>query len=153
MEKEFENNNINNNLDDFIIVDDKKIFEDDINFTDEKYQREFNQSSFWNKLKKKAKKIGLKSIFYALVLYYILMKKEVSKADKLIIMGALGYLISPLDLLPDFIPFGGFADDGFALFLAVRRVVKYVDEDIITKSHEKISKWFQISKEDLKKFT
>lgn len=152
MEKEFENNIINNNLDDFIIVNDKKISEDDINFMNEKYQKEFNESSFWDKLKKKAKKIGLKSIFYALVLYYILEKKEVTKADKLIIIGALGYLISPLDLIPDFIPFGGFADDGFALFLAIRRVIKYVDEDIITKSHTKISKWFKISKEDLKKF-
>ncbi|MGF6907873.1 YkvA family protein [Fusobacterium sp. PH5-44] len=149
MEKEFKNND---NISDFIFIDDEKISADDINFTDEKYQKEFNESSFWDKLKKKAKKIGLKSIFYALVLYYILMKKEVTKADKLVIIGALGYLITPLDLFPDFIPFGGFADDGFALFLAIRRVIKHVDEEIITKAHAKISKWFKISKEDLKKF-
>jgi len=146
------NKNINDNIDDFIIVDDKKIKKEDINKESKKHQKEFNEKSFWNKLKKAGKKIGLKSLFYALVLYYVLQKKEVSLKEKTLIIGALGYLISPLDFIPDILPVIGFADDGFALFLAVKKVIHHVDEEVITKAHEKISNWFRISKEDLKKY-
>ena len=146
------NKNIYDSTEDFIIVDDQKIKKDDIDFEDEKYQTEYNDTSFWDKIKQTSKKIGLKSLFYALVLYYVLQKKEVTLKEKTLIIGALGYLILPLDLIPDAIPFAGFVDDGFALMLAVKKIIHHVDENVITKAHLKISKWFDISKDNLKKF-
>jgi uncharacterized membrane protein YkvA (DUF1232 family) len=43
------------------------------------------------------------------------------------IVAALVYFVVPLDMIPDFIPIGGYIDD-FALILAIFRKVK---EDVV----------------------
>lgn len=51
----------------------------------------------------------------------IILKKDCLKDEntpgkhKMIIIGALGYFILPVDLIPDFIPVAGFTDDAAAL--------------------------------------
>ena len=45
----------------------------------------------------------------------MLQKPDVSAADKGIIIAALGYLISPLDFIPDPIPVAGYTDDALAM--------------------------------------
>ena len=68
-----------------------------------KYTDDFSDGKFWDKIKEVAKKIGLKTTSYALILYYVLQKKEVPFKDKMLITGCLGYFILPIDLIPDFI--------------------------------------------------
>ena len=70
----------------------------------EKYQGNYSESGFWNKVKKVALKAGAKVIYVALILYYELADPNVSPKEKAIIIGALGYFILPLDLIPDAIP-------------------------------------------------
>lgn len=41
--------------------------------------------------------------------------------DKAIIIGALGYLISPLDVIPDAIPIAGLGDDVAVLLYVLRK--------------------------------
>ena len=50
-------------------------------------------------------------VYTALILYYTLESDKVSLKDKALIVGALGYLISPLDVIPDAIPIAGLGDD------------------------------------------
>ena len=64
----------------------------------EKYQGNYSESGFWNKVKKVALKAGAKVIYVALILYYELADPNVSPKEKAIIIGALGYFILPLDL-------------------------------------------------------
>ena len=69
-----------------------------------KYQKHFTESDFWFKASTLAKKAGVKITYYALVLYYTLTDPGTPTRYKAVIAGALGYMILPLDLVPDFIP-------------------------------------------------
>ncbi len=44
-----------------------------------------------------------------------------------------GYLIMPFDLVPDFIPFLGYADDAIVVAIALRRVVRSAGEDALER--------------------
>ena len=62
--------------------------------------------------------------------------------DKAVIIGALGYLISPLDVVPDAIPIAGLGDDLTVLLYALGKVWTSVDEEMKGKARGKLSKWF-----------
>lgn len=109
----------------------------------EKYVKYFSESKFWTKLKEIAKKIGLKTTAYALLLFYILDKDEVPVKDKMVIVGCLGYFILPLDLIPDFTPVG-YSDDVVAMIFALRSCRKYIDDSIKQKVMEKLKSWFKV---------
>ena len=59
--------------------------------------------------------------------------------DKVIIIGSLGYLISPLDIILDTIPIIGFVDDVAALMFAYSRVKNNIDDEVSQKSKDKLS--------------
>jgi uncharacterized membrane protein YkvA (DUF1232 family) len=48
---------------------------------------------------------------------------RVSIVDKMLVLGAIAYIVMPLDLIPDFIPFFGEIDDLYILVLALQRLV------------------------------
>lgn len=118
-------------------------------FNNSKYRNAYSNSSFWDKVKIVAKKIGSKGIYYALILYFVLEKPDVPVKDKTIITAALGYFIFPIDIIPDVIPVVGFTDDWAVLLLAMIRVSMYIDEDVKNKSKIKIKEWFSISDSEL----
>ena len=49
--------------------------------------------------------------------------------DKAIIIGALGYLITPLDFIPDAIPLAGLSDDLGVLIYVLQKVWSNIDEE------------------------
>ena len=102
----------------------------------------FSQSEFAEKISRIAKRAGSKLVYAALILYYTLQSDKVSKADKAIIIGALGYMISPLDVIPDAIPIAGLTDDLAVLLYVLKKVWTGIDPEIIAKAREKLSKWF-----------
>ena len=81
-------------------------------------------------------------IYAALVLYYTLQSDKISVKDKAIIVGALGYLISPLDVIPDAIPIAGLGDDLAVLIYVLNKVWGNVSDEIKNKAKDKLSKWF-----------
>lgn len=48
---------------------------------------------------------------------------RVSMVDKLLVVGAMAYIVMPIDIIPDFIPFFGEIDDLYLLVLALQRLV------------------------------
>ncbi|HEY4303310.1 MAG TPA: DUF1232 domain-containing protein [Gemmatimonadaceae bacterium] len=48
---------------------------------------------------------------------------RVSMVDKMLVVGAIAYIIMPIDLIPDFIPFLGEVDDLYLLILALQRLI------------------------------
>lgn len=60
---------------------------------------------------------------YLRLLGGLLTDRRVSGVDKLLVAGAIVYIVSPMDLLPDFVPFLGEVDDVFLLVLALQRLI------------------------------
>ncbi len=106
------------------------------------YANKFSQTDFVEKISKIAKRAGAKLVYAALILYYTLQSDKVSTANKAMIIGALGYMISPLDVIPDAIPIAGLSDDLAVLLFVLKKVWTDIDPDIQTKAKEKLSKWF-----------
>ena len=106
------------------------------------YAGNYSGAGLWSKLAAVAKNLGRKTTWYVLLLYYTLQSGEVSVGNKAIIMGALGYLILPLDLIPDAIPVLGLTDDAAAIKLAYDTVKASITPDIERKAADKIRQWF-----------
>jgi len=107
-----------------------------------KYADKFSQSEFVEKISRIAKRAGAKLVYAALILYYTLQSDKVSKADKAIIIGALGYMISPIDVIPDAIPIAGLSDDLAVLLYVLKKVWTGIDPEIVSMAKAKLSKWF-----------
>jgi len=107
-----------------------------------KYEANYSEGAFWNKVKKIASRAGVKTVYYALVLYYTLADPSTPAKYKAVITGALGYFILPFDLLPDLLPFSGMADDWAALVAAVAYVTSAITPAIEEKARAKVNSWF-----------
>ena len=108
----------------------------------EKYRSHFKESDLWRKIKSVARQAGVKVIYVALLLYYVLQSPNVSMADNVKIYGALGYFILPLDLIPDFIPVAGYTDDLGALLCALNAVTSNITPEIKSQALHKLQEWF-----------
>ncbi len=107
-----------------------------------KYSGTFSQHDFIEKISRIAKRAGAKLVYAALILYYTLQSDKISVANKAMIIGALGYMISPLDVVPDAIPIAGLADDMAVLLYVLKKVWTDIDPEIQAKAKERLSKWF-----------
>ena len=106
------------------------------------YSNKFSKRDFVEKIARIAKGAGAKLVYAALILYYTLQSDKVSATNKAMIIGALGYLISPLDVVPDAIPIAGLADDLGVLVFVLKKVWTDIDPDIQVKARQRLTKWF-----------
>ena len=106
------------------------------------YAGKFSANDFVDKVSSIAKRAGAKLVYAALILYYTLQSDKVSKKDKAMIIGALGYMISPLDVIPDAIPIVGLTDDLTVLIYVLKKVWMDVEPEIKEKAKDRLSKWF-----------
>ncbi len=60
---------------------------------------------------------------YLRLLGGLLTDRRVASVDKLLVAGAIAYIVMPLDLVPDIIPFIGEVDDVFILVVALQRLI------------------------------
>lgn len=104
------------------------------------YAECFSDEGFKSKMKRIGKKMGGKLLYNVYVLYYVLKSRDVPVRIKAEIIGALGYVIVPLDLIPDFIPVVGFADDLAAITFAVQQAHAQITPGIQQKAEQKVYK-------------
>ena len=109
----------------------------------DKYRKYFSDDQFWGKLKKLARKAGIKIVYAALLLYYVLRNPATPRADRTKSIGALGYLILPADLIPDFLPAVGYTDDLAALMWALYSVARNVTPEVKIMARQKLGEWFE----------
>lgn len=107
-----------------------------------RYRRFFSPARFFGKLARFGKTLGTKTVYTALLLYYAYERKDTPAWAKRTVLGALGYLIMPLDISPDLIPILGYTDDVGVLTIALGTVAVYVNAEVKTKAREKMNRWF-----------
>ena len=56
---------------------------------------------------------------------------EVPRAVRVLIVGLLVYLVLPIDLVPDFIPVLGYADDVIVVAVVLRAVIRRTGPDLV----------------------
>ncbi|SDD48922.1 Protein of unknown function [Paenibacillus sp. UNCCL117] len=107
-----------------------------------KYQKHYSADGFWAKLTKVGREAGMKVVYCGLLLYYALESPKTPIKAKVQIYGALGYLILPLDVVPDLLPAVGYVDDLGALMLALGAVTKSIDSSVKQKASQKLKDFF-----------
>lgn len=106
------------------------------------YANKFSQSGFVEKIARIAKRAGAKLVYAALILFYTLQSDKISIKEKALILGALGYLISPIDVVPDAIPIAGLSDDLAVLIYVLKVVWTDIDPEVTARAKAKLNQWF-----------
>lgn len=100
-----------------------------------KYGKYFSESKFTAFIGRYGKKLAFAQ--KAVVLFLCLRDKDTPKYVKAVIAGALGYLVLPIDIVPDTIPLLGWIDDVAVLGFAFKVANRY-----IKTSHQQEAKRF-----------
>lgn len=107
-----------------------------------KYADNYSEEDLLHKISKFGAHIGLELLYKAAQLWCVLQKPELPAKDKALIMGALGYLISPLDFIPDLTPVLGYSDDLVAITFALLKVQGYIDDEVKAEAKALLAKVF-----------
>ena len=87
---------------------------------------------FIAKIKEKVKELK----FNLSALYIAYKRKDVSILAKITIIMAVGYALSPIDLIPDFIPIIGYLDDLLIVPLLIIISIKLIPKEIMDECRE-----------------
>ncbi|PKL86021.1 MAG: hypothetical protein CVV22_05680 [Ignavibacteriae bacterium HGW-Ignavibacteriae-1] len=105
--------------------------------------RNYDEKSFWSKIKMNAGKWSYKILSKVFVLYHVVRDEDTPTWAKTVIYGALGYFILPLDAIPDLIPMVGYSDDLGALVAAVSIVLSHIKPKHVELSKQSLKKFFK----------
>ena len=116
------------------------------NSNKEVFEAEVLESSVINEgiLKKILLRAGRVIAQPALEGFELLMDNSTPPQVRISIMGALTYLIVPVDLIPDFIPASGFSDDLVALTAVISLWQHHITPEIKYRAKSKLDKWFPL---------
>jgi uncharacterized membrane protein YkvA (DUF1232 family) len=67
------------------------------------------------------------------LLYRLMVDARVSATDKTILAATIIYVISPLDFIPDIVPFIGQVDDMYLVGIALLRMLNRTPEEVVQK--------------------
>ncbi|WP_240644484.1 YkvA family protein [Paenibacillus paeoniae] len=104
-------------------------------------QEKYVQEGFWGKVKRYAAKVPFAR--EVVTLYYCAADPATPMKAKATAIGALAYWILPIDLIPDFVPVIGFADDATAVLLAYKALSSQISDE----HREKAEQFFAINRD------
>ena len=113
-----------------------------------KYKKEFSILKLWQKLAKVSKKLGVKVVYTILLLFFAYRRKDTPTWAKSIVLGTLGYFLSPIDAIPDLTPIIGYTDDIGVLSFGMVTIAAYINKDVKEKARATLSSWFNSYEEE-----
>jgi uncharacterized membrane protein YkvA (DUF1232 family) len=108
----------------------------------DRYRRFFSERNFWSIIGRFAQRLGIKTVYSALLMYYAYRRKDTPFWAKNIVIGVLGYLLAPLDFMPDLTPIIGFTDDIGMLSFGLVTIAAYINQDVRGQARARLAKWF-----------
>lgn len=104
--------------------------------------------SLIEKLRPWALKVGRAAARPIMQFYYVMDDPKTSTLDKVIIYGAIVYIIIPHDLLPRSVfKLIGVLDDGAAALYVYRRIKDRITPEIRLRVEERLDEWFGVDYE------
>ena len=78
--------------------------------------------------------MGASLVYAVMLLYYAYQEPNTPKWAKSTIIGSIGYLLSPIDSIPDLTPFIGFTDDMGVVMFGLVTIACYITNDVRVKA-------------------
>ena len=113
-----------------------------------KHEGQYSETKLTSKIARFAKSAGMECVYNVLLLFKMMKSQEVSLGDKAIIVGALGYFIAPLDLIPDLMIGTGYIDDAGMLIYALNTISSKITPSIRNAAKKDLHKYFDFKDED-----
>ncbi len=88
-------------------------------------------------------KLGIKLIYSVLLMFYAYQSEKTPPWAKRIILGAIAYLLMPIDAIPDLTPFIGFTDDLGVISFGLVSIACYIDNEVKEKAKLKLNSFFK----------
>lgn len=110
---------------------------------DEKYAEHYNEVDFWKKLQSVPKGAMAEVVEKALLLRELLFSSGTPLYIRSCIIGSLGILICPLDLIPDFTPVFGFADDLAVMAAVLLSADAFVTDDLRERARQRMPSYLR----------
>jgi uncharacterized membrane protein YkvA (DUF1232 family) len=110
--------------------------------SENKFEKEFTESHFWDKVKSYARVAGQSVLEPALTLYFVSKDSATPTWAKTAIYAALGYFISPIDAIPDLTPLIGYSDDLGVLVAAASTIISYIKKEHKENAKKTLKQWF-----------
>lgn len=89
----------------------------------------------------KLKILGYKLAYMALLLYHAYNNPNTPRWARNIVLGSLGYLLTPIDTIVDVVPFIGYTDDIGILSFALVTISAYINDDIKISARKQLQSW------------
>tara|TARA_R110002167_G_scaffold366450_1_gene597505 strand:+ start:14359 stop:14826 length:468 start_codon:yes stop_codon:yes gene_type:complete len=103
---------------------------------------DFDESSFWAKIKRIARRAGEEVVSKLLIAFYVADDAETAVWAKTALYGALAYFVLPIDAIPDFMPGVGYTDDMAALAAGMVATAGYVKSRHVKRANAQLKRWF-----------
>jgi len=107
-----------------------------------KYRKHFTKEGLANKINKTFGSLGQKMVYTLLLLFNAFKHDNTPAWAKNIIIGALGYFISPIDAIPDLSPFLGYTDDFGIMSFGLVAIACYINDEVRAKSEKQLRNFF-----------
>ena len=101
---------------------------------DEQDVKNFNDQGLLRQLARYALRLGRPVVEQLYGLYYMLLAEATPMRSKMVIVGALLYFVSPIDLVPDILGPLGFSDDLAVIALVFKQVKEHLSDEIRAKA-------------------
>jgi uncharacterized membrane protein YkvA (DUF1232 family) len=95
-----------------------------------KYQSKFKEIKFLQFLNRKFKSLSVQLVYKSFLMFYAFKRKETPYWAKNIVLGTLGYILSPIDMLPDLTPLFGYTDDISVLSYGLVMISCYINNEV-----------------------
>tara|TARA_B110000037_G_scaffold41233_1_gene50981 strand:- start:285 stop:641 length:357 start_codon:yes stop_codon:yes gene_type:complete len=102
-----------------------------------------NLKSTLQYIQSKANNLSQSLAYSVFLMYYAWKNPDTPSWAKQIIMGAIAYLLAPIDGIPDLTPFIGFTDDLSILSLSLMAIKFYVHDEVKSKAKEAMRRHFK----------
>lgn len=114
----------------------------ELNYVIDGKEKHYSGKKFVKKIQNAGLKLGYKGLHGVATLFTALKSPEMSKGNKLLIAGVLGYFILPTDLVADILPMVGLTDDILIIGKAISVIYNSITDDMKEEAHQLLNKMF-----------